>query len=179
MNKIDKTLLKDAAYNTWAALYEILKKDLDALNATTTLSVQRSHLKPLSSHLITAMKTVNNNDYDLDGILVVVGDHFNYIFSRKMKGNEKTHGKGSLVDLVDAAIESGDRTSAEAYLSIDAGHGTITSGWQIDCALQFWKEGTCLFSNESNCFKVSGSDLESCSLTWNGSVWEVYESSMK
>lgn len=61
LNKIDKTLLKDAAYNTWEALYKILKKDLDALNATTILSVQRSHLKPLSSHLITAIETFGIN----------------------------------------------------------------------------------------------------------------------
>ena len=122
-------------------------------------------------------KQEKNNVRD-DGIIVIVGDHFNYIFSRKVQGDEETYGKSTLVDLIDAAVQSGDRKSAEAYLSIDAGHGTISSGWKIDCALQYWKEGMCLFSNEDSGMKIDGgSDMDSCSFTWNGGAWDVYESS--
>ncbi len=116
---------------------------------------------------------------DVDGIIVIVGDHFNYIFSRVLDGEEKTYNEGNLVGLVDSALASGDRKTAEAYLSIDAGHGKISSGWMIENALQYWKEGTCLFSNEKDRFEVSGSDMSSCSLSWNGSCWDIYESSVQ
>lgn len=49
--------------------------------------------------------------------------------------NEQRHGKSSsLIDLVDAAHHENDRTTAEAHLTMDAGHGTISSGWIINTA---------------------------------------------
>ena len=114
-----------------------------------------------------------------DGIIVVVGNHFNYIFARKLSGKENTYDKGNLVDLVDAAIKAGDRVTAESYLSIDAGHGTISNGWMIDSALQYWKEGTSLFSNESGSFVAKGDNIDNCLLTWNKSIWDIYESSLQ
>lgn len=122
---------------------------------------------------------VNKNEIIQDGIILIVGNHFNYIFSRTLQGGGGTYDKGNLVDLVDAAVESGDRKTAEAYLSIDAGHGTIKSGWKIDCALQYWKEGTCLFSDGKDGLKLDRADVNFSSFTWNGSIWDVYESSLQ
>lgn len=130
--------------------------------------------------LVIALRKHRESDTDMDdGIIVVVGDHFNYIFARKLKGNENNYEKGNLVDLVDAALKVDDRDSAELYVSIDAGHGTVSSGWVIDCALQYWKEGRSLFSSENGTFVRDGTNMESCDLTWNRSKWDVYESSLQ
>mmetsp|Transcript_8378 Transcript_8378/g.10600 ORF Transcript_8378/g.10600 Transcript_8378/m.10600 type:complete len:442 (-) Transcript_8378:146-1471(-) len=130
--------------------------------------------------LVLALRKERNDSVgdDRDGILLVVGDHFNYIFARTMNGEEKDFGKSSLVELVDTALNAGDRKSAESYVSIDAGHGTISSGWVIDCAIQLWREGTSLFSCDSSNISVKGSSMESCTLSWKGSNWLVYESTM-
>ena len=132
--------------------------------------------------LVLALRQQKIEGVDGDCIIAVVGDHFNYIFSRSLSGTENTYGKGTLVNLVDAAIEAGDRQSAESYLTIDAGHGTISSGWVIDCALQYWKEGTCLFSNDNktdtDTIHVNGASIESCHLSWKEKKFEVYESSL-
>lgn len=112
-----------------------------------------------------------------DGILVVVGDHFNYIHDRMISGfEEQPLRAASLVELVDAAIASGDRQTAEAYLTLDAGHGIVSSGWIIDCAIQSWRQGTALFDDTSK-IRVSGDCVDTCQVIWNGEVWDVYECS--
>jgi len=124
---------------------------------------------------VLALRKERNENDDRDGIIVVVGDHFNYILGRDMSGKEKkTFDKSSTVDLVDAAIDAGDRTTAETYLSIDAGHGLISKGWEIDCALQHWKEGSKFFADAS----IQGSDIDSCKIFIDKCTWEVYECSV-
>jgi hypothetical protein len=108
-----------------------------------------------------------------DGIIVAVGDHFNYIFARDSNNqNQMNYGKGSLVDVVDAAIDANDRECTKSYLSIDAGHGSISKGWIIDSALQYWKIGTSLFANGS--ISVD-SNMD---LFWKDTPWVVHESSV-
>eukprot|EP00521_Asterionellopsis_glacialis_P017814 CAMPEP_0195300458 /NCGR_PEP_ID=MMETSP0707-20130614/27451_1 /TAXON_ID=33640 /ORGANISM="Asterionellopsis glacialis, Strain CCMP134" /LENGTH=451 /DNA_ID=CAMNT_0040363145 /DNA_START=30 /DNA_END=1382 /DNA_ORIENTATION=+ len=105
-----------------------------------------------------------------DGILVVVGDHFNYCFGRRMTGDENHYPTVStLVNLVDQALAVGDRITAESYLSIDAGHGSVSKGWLIDCAIQPWKEGT--FLNTTEDIIIEGEDMETCKVLWKGQVW--------
>eukprot|EP01083_Nonionella_stella_P167773 564724_1 len=100
-------------------------------------------------------KKDNENDPNFrDGIIVAVGDHFNYIFGRnealidtllsKTKKAQEYKAQGNTVGLIDVAIDNGDRELAEEFLSIDAGHGSISNGWKIDASTQPWKEGTSL-----------------------------------
>jgi len=118
----------------------------------------------------------DSNNKMRDGVIVIVGDHFNYMYDRVLRGNETTYAQSSLVDLVDAAIDAGDRSTAESYLSIDAGHGRISIGWKIDCAIQPWKQHTRLFDDGS--VVVHGSDVESCRILLDGVSYKVYESSV-
>jgi len=95
-----------------------------------------------------------------DGIIVAVGDHFNYIFGRnealidtllsKNKKMQEYKDQGNTVGLIDFAIVNGDRNLALEFLSIDAGHGCISKGWMIDASTQPWKEGTSLFGSGSD-----------------------------
>jgi hypothetical protein len=114
---------------------------------------------------------------DGDGIVVVVGDHFNYLFDRTLTGKEDTYGKGSLVDLVDFSIAYGDRETAEAFLGIDAGHGRVSGGWMIDAAIQPWKEGTAFITSHDH-IRVIGTSIECCHVQWNDVSFEVYECSL-
>lgn len=127
--------------------------------------------------LVLALRRDRTGDNkERDGVIVVVGDHFNYMYGRMLMGNELTYGQSSLVDLVDAAIDAGDRATAESYLSIDAGHGRISMGWKIDCAIQPWKKDTRLFNVAS--IDIHGSDVESCRIIMDGVPYKVYESSV-
>lgn len=121
-------------------------------------------------------RAVINSDKERDGVIVIVGDHFNYMYGRTLMGNETTYAQSSLVDLVDAAIDAGDRSTAESYLSIDAGHGRISTGWKIDCAIQPWKHNTRLF--DVGCVVIHGSDIGSCRVLMDGVPYKVYESSV-
>lgn len=111
-----------------------------------------------------------------DGILVVVGDHFNYLFSRCLLGTEVIEGS-TLVEVVDAALVRGDRSTAESFLSMDAGHGLVSLGWKIDAAIQPWREGGALF--EDGDIAVEGDSIDTCHVMWKGSRWSVYESSFE
>ena len=84
----------------------------------------------------------------------MVGNHFNYIRGRALAASSKQHEEyknaTSLVELVDAALQEGDRETAIAWLGrIQAGHGRIyengNNTWKIDCAIEPWKEGSLLF----------------------------------
>ena len=146
--------------------------------------------QPLSSSSSSSSSSKQKNDQPLrDGILVVVGDHFNYIFARDpiitssdMQTKAEYNDKSNLVEVVDAAAQANDRDTMLSYLSIDAGHGTISSGWIIDHALQYWKEGTSLFEHEnmeivSNTDDDTRTDFMSCHLAWRDCEWDTYESS--
>lgn len=95
------------------------------------------------------------------------------------------------MELVDCAIGNGDRQTAISYLTLDGGHGTISSGWKIDCAIQPWRHGKRVFdcisrsSNESSAktlaIKVAGegADFFKWGVIIGETVWDVYESSVR
>lgn len=116
-----------------------------------------------------------------DGIIVAVGDHFNYVLARDMTGEEKKYpNESSTVDLVDAAVASGDLVTARSYLSIQGGHGTVSSGWILDCSIAPWDEGMVLWKlNGGNGVAVEGDTIETCGITWNGEKWSIYDCSFK
>mmetsp|Transcript_28857 Transcript_28857/g.59231 ORF Transcript_28857/g.59231 Transcript_28857/m.59231 type:complete len:441 (+) Transcript_28857:94-1416(+) len=133
-------------------------------------------------------KEATNNS--LDGILVVVGDHFNYILSRQLTGRETSYPQvNNLVEMVDNAIENGDRHTAVSYLTLDGGHGTISSGWKIDTALQPWRHNMNVFDcvgsvdSKSNGLKVKiaadGPSFFEWEVLIGQTVWDIYESSFK
>jgi len=121
---------------------------------------------------------------DSDGIIVVVGDHFNYILGRQLFEYERTF--DSLVELVDAAIENNDRDTAIMYLNrLDGGHGTISSNWEIDCSIQPWNHGKNVFEriSEGNgrvrvVVESDPDDFFSWSVYIGNTLWEIYESSI-
>jgi hypothetical protein len=112
-----------------------------------------------------------------DGIFVLVGDHFNYILARELGGNEKDYGQDSLVGLVDAAVAANDLDTAKAFLSIEAGHGTISSGWKLDCTIPLWNEGSTLpFDRFSIDIVMETSPVET-RIRWGGFEWDVMDTS--
>jgi hypothetical protein len=130
-------------------------------------------------NIILVLRKRVTKDDPRDGILIIVGNHFNYLFDKDLSDidERKYDTTSSLMEVIDQATEATDREAAKAYLSIDAGHGTISSGWNIDCAIQFWKEGSALLSsNETIC--IDGRDLNDCIITWNGCPWDIYETSL-
>ena len=111
-----------------------------------------------------------------DGILVVVGDHFNYVLARDLTGNETRYPEQkSLVELVDAAIEAGDLTTARSYLSIEAGHGRVSDGFKLDLAIPPWNEGKPLWNKDE--IKLEGDSLQSFHFIWRNEKWELYDCS--
>lgn len=119
-----------------------------------------------------------------DGILLIVGDHFSYIRGRDLstismdRQKELCQEHSSLVGIVDAALERHDITTAMAYLSLQAGHGRISNGWIIDCAIEPWREGTPLWT-QHDCLIVTGNDLASdCYLQWNDQMWQLFDTSL-
>mmetsp|Transcript_35230 Transcript_35230/g.98981 ORF Transcript_35230/g.98981 Transcript_35230/m.98981 type:complete len:380 (+) Transcript_35230:65-1204(+) len=125
---------------------------------------------------VLAMRKERREDDSRDEIIVAVGDHFSYIRGRAAAKTGPYADKASAVDLVDAAVDAGDRGAAEACLSIDAGHGSVSEGWVIDCALQHWKEGSRLLAGAS--VAVSGSGAGPCRVLIDQRPWEVYECSV-
>ena len=112
-----------------------------------------------------------------DGIFVLVGDHFSYILARELRGHENDYGQGSLVGLVDAAIAANDVETAKAYLSIEAGHGTISAGWTLDCAIPFWNEGSTIPFDRSSIDVTKGASPVDPTIRWGGFEWDVMDSS--
>jgi hypothetical protein len=109
------------------------------------------------------------------GVLVIVGNYFNYCRDRRERRNTDYPDESSLVGLVDAAIDKNDPETARAWLCMEGSHGTISSGWKIDCAIEFWKEGTCLWEDEQP--SIQGMNLDDSKLIWKGETWELVESS--
>ncbi|CAB9515999.1 expressed unknown protein [Seminavis robusta] len=130
-------------------------------------------------------KKRNGKDDQRDGIILIVGDHFNYILGRDLsaisveKQQEYTQNCSSLVAIVDAALHQDDLDAARAFLSIQGGHGRISKGWNIDCAIEPWKEGTALWT-QADKLLLTGEDAKSnsCEFTWNGQAWELFDTNL-
>ena len=125
-----------------------------------------------------------------DGIILVIGDHFNYIRARDVSSLSKetqtlyTDIHTSLIGLVEAALEQDDLATARAYLSVQGGHGRVSQGWMIDCAIEPWKEGTALWTATDKPTTIvknsknNPSALEDCQFVWNDEVWEVFDTTL-
>lgn len=125
---------------------------------------------------VLAMRRDASNEHN-DGIIVAVGNHFNYLYANgdwdkdRMKGN-------STIELIDSAIENGNRYGAEKHLlSIDAGHGLVNEGWTILDAIHPWNKGARLFGDESS-IQLQGSSVESCKVIIDGISWQILECSV-
>ena len=133
-----------------------------------------------------ALRKRRNNDDTVDGIIVAIGDHFNYMIGRNLQDELHTYpNANNSVELVDFAIVNGDRDTAISYLLLDGGHGTISSGWIVDCAIQPWKHGTSLIScikNDRNLVEIkvrdNGLDYRTWDVILGDSIWDVYETSI-
>ena len=111
-------------------------------------------------------------------------DHFNYILGRQWNGQEKAFpNANSLVELIDSSINSGERETAISYLTLDGGHGTVSSGWKIDCSIQPWNHGSNVFELIGGGEEVRVVGAGNDSFTWEvsigDSVWQVYESTIR
>ena len=134
-----------------------------------------------------AMRRKMKNGEAADGIMVVVGDHFNYILGRNLNGREVRcpPNANNLVELVDAALENNDRETAISYLTLDGGHGTVSSGWKIDCAIQPWNHSINLFDRICGVngervrvqVEASNDDFAFGEVRIGNTDWEVYECS--
>ena len=86
------------------------------------------------------------------------------------------------MDLVDSSIDNGDRETAISYLSLDGGHGTISSGWKIDCSIQSWNHGMSVLDRiGSGKVQVvgNGTDFFSWEVSIGNTSWCIYESSIR
>ena len=111
---------------------------------------------------------------DRDGVFVLIGDHFNYVLNRELTGDEKDYGQATLVGLVDAAVNANDLDTARSYLSIEAGHGTVSSGWKLDCAIPPWREGANFLLNRGS-VQVQGNST----ILWGSESWDVMDNSFE
>jgi len=125
--------------------------------------------------LVVALRKERTAENKRDGIIVLVGDHFNYIHGRQKIDDESQENR-NIIEIVETSIKCGDRTIAENYLSIDAGHGLISKGWTIDCALQPWKEGSKCFRSVSF---LKSSDAEPMKIIIDDCPWKIYECNIK
>jgi hypothetical protein len=120
-----------------------------------------------------ALRKVSSNERD--GVLVIVGDHFNYVLAREFQGDENKYPQKTLVGLVDAAVEAGDLTTARSYLSIEGGHGRVSKDWTLDCSIPPWNEGTQLWGEGD--VRVDGEAIEGCQVKWKDDMWDVLDCS--
>lgn len=117
-----------------------------------------------------------------DGVILIIGDHFNYVFARDLSSLSEDKLKkysdyGSTVGLVDAALDQDDLDTARAYLSIQGGHGTISSGWVVDCANEPWMEGK-PFWNAQDDISIKGEQLNDCQVVWKNEEWDVFDTTL-
>lgn len=69
---------------------------------------------------------------------------------------------------------------------MDGGHGTISSGWKIDCSIHCWNHGVRVFDRIGGVGGVKvvvgsgeGDDgFSSWDVTIGNSLWDIYESSV-
>ena len=117
-----------------------------------------------------------SGQYARDGVLVLVGDHFNYVLGRIPTDSETNYtDQTTLVDVVDAAVKAGDLTTARSYLTIEAGHGRVSNNFKLDLAIPPWNEGKPLW--EKGGIQVEGDSIESCHVIWESEKWELYDCS--
>ena len=114
-----------------------------------------------------------------DGLFCLAGDHFNYVMSRTLSGDEQSYTASSLVDLVDEAVDKGDLGTARSYLSIEGGHGLVSKDWVLDCAIPHWNEGKDITEIGGSKLQVLGKGLDSCSIVWKGHNWDLYDCSFE
>ncbi len=109
---------------------------------------------------------------DHQALIVVVGDHFNYVVNRHR--SELAKEQGSLVEEVDRLVEANDLENARKWLSIQGGHGRITTDndWKLDHCIELWKENTPLWRAETVHLTASGT------LVWNDLEFEISESNI-
>ena len=131
---------------------------------------QQDHNNNNNDRPVIALRRKANNERD--GVLIIVGDHFNFCFGRKQAPNQTC---SSLTEAVDAAVEKGDLDTARRWLSIEGGHGRISTGWKIDAAVNYWVEGTALWKKEQIDVVPDGDNL---TVVWDGRPWEVFESNL-
>lgn len=117
-----------------------------------------------------------------DGVILIIGDHFNYVFARDLSSlseekQKKYSSYGSTVGLVDAALDQDDLDVARAYLSIQGGHGTISSGWVVDCANEPWMEGK-PFWDAQDPISVEGEKLNDCKVVRKNEEWDVFDTTL-
>ena len=74
-------------------------------------------------------------------------------------------------------MESGELETARSYLSIEGGHGTVSSQWKLDCSIPPWNEGRKLW--EVGDLSVEGERIDSCYVLWKGEKWEIYDCSFE
>lgn len=121
--------------------------------------------------------------HDRDGVIVVVGDHFNYCVDRPVPFPQPPPYQdfcGSLVDLVDAAVARGDLTTARQWLGVQGGHGRVSQGWKLDRCIEFWKEGQSLWQHpHDTSVQVQGDALAGAKLIWDDEEWDLFECSLE
>lgn len=136
----------------------------------------------------------SSDDDPRDKILLVVGDHFS--FARGRPASAAAHLKklgsapgGSTVEAVDKALAKGDRATAEAILTVEGGHGCITSSgaWMVDTATHPWQEGQPLAEllggasphvrPQGNRGAGRGPGFLSWTVVLGGAIWDVLECS--
>ena len=96
---------------------------------------------------ILALRRSPENARKRDGLLIVVGKHFNYLYDRlpiTAPGLTRDIKATGLIDIVDAAISEGKRALAEQYLSMEAGHGIRESDGKfvIHNDIRPWRQGS-------------------------------------
>jgi hypothetical protein len=120
-----------------------------------------------------------------DGLLVMVGEHFNFLVDRQV--NNQPALAASLVATVDKAVVDGDLEKARAWLGIQGGHGLVTDqgGWKVDAAIEFWIEGSQLWQTKGDIqvVQVEGSVetpwKDKVYVRWKGDKWEVFECNLE
>ena len=75
-----------------------------------------------------------------DTVVVVVGDHFNFIRARPVHWSALEGYGASTAEVVDEALRRGERSLAEACLSLCAGHGRVGTGWRVNTSLRPWHQ---------------------------------------
>ena len=128
---------------------------------------------------VIALRRSPNNAHKRDGLLIIVGKHFNYLHDRlavTVPGLSGGNSPTGLVGMVDAAIAQGKRTLAEQYLSIEAGHGIRDSDGKfvIHNDIRPWNEGSVFLDPERDDIQI----IDEKVATINGERWDIFESNL-
>ena len=175
----------------------------DSLGQKHFAAMRKRKLPFPSSH-------TDDTDTDSDtalrqAVLVVVGCHFAYALDRRfLPAFQGAPGPGGPA-LIDYAATTGDRRSAEAYLSLEGSYGRVTTSssssasltrgaqWQIAKSTHPWREGQSLFVARGGAERSTPllryipqgqtqtlSEVPTAaalSLQWGGYEWSVFENS--